>query len=182
MANILLLYHGIYGHTRKICESMQAEIVATGRPADVVAIAESAEVEFERYDVIVIGAAIRNGKHSPTVLEFIRRQQPMLESRSNAFFSVNLVARKPAKNTPATNPYVKAFLARSPWKPQLVGVFAGNLDYQRCRVTDRYIIRFIMMLTGGPTDLHTKVEFTDWVAVRHFAAQVAALPNTPRRD
>ena len=26
-------------------------------------------------------------------------------------------ARKPAKNTAATNPYVKAFIARSPWKP-----------------------------------------------------------------
>ncbi|MGB5250408.1 MAG: hypothetical protein WBO47_12310 [Gammaproteobacteria bacterium] len=56
------------------------------------------------------------------------------------------------------------------------------MDYQRCRFTDRHIIRFIMMLTGGPTDLHTKVEFTDWDAVRHFAAQVAALPNTPHRD
>jgi menaquinone-dependent protoporphyrinogen oxidase len=85
------------------------------------------------------------------------------------------VARKPEKNTPETNPYVKAFLARSPWQPKLVGVFAGNLDYQRYRFMDRHIIRFIMTLTGGPTDLHTKIEFTDWDRVREFAGQVTAL-------
>jgi menaquinone-dependent protoporphyrinogen oxidase len=40
---------------------------------------------------------------------------------------------------------------------------------------DRHIIRFIMRLTGGPTDLHTDVEFTPWDEVRAFAGKVAAL-------
>lgn len=177
MANILLLYHGIYGHTHKVCESIRAELLATGREVEMVPIGDASGLELERYAIIVIGAAIRNGKHSPAVLAFIRQHQTLLGSKPNAFFSVNLVARKPAKNTPQTNPYVKAFLARSPWQPQLVGVFAGNLDYQRYRLSDRYIIRFIMMLTGGPTDLHTKVEFTDWDEVRRFAGQVGALAD-----
>jgi len=31
------------------------------------------------------------------------------------------------------------------------------------------------MITKGPTDVHTNVEFTDWEAVRRFSAQVAEL-------
>jgi menaquinone-dependent protoporphyrinogen oxidase len=48
------------------------------------------------------------------------------------------------------------------------------LDYQRYGPFDRHIIRFIMRLTGGPTDLHTNVEFTPWDEVRRFAGRVAA--------
>jgi menaquinone-dependent protoporphyrinogen oxidase len=95
----------------------------------------------------------------------------------SAFFSVSLIARKPTRSTAESNPYVRTFLERSPWKPALVGVFAGELDYQRYGPFDRYAIRFIMTLTKGPTDLRTKVEFTDWDAVDRFAGRVGALAN-----
>ncbi len=175
MADILLVYHGIYGHTHRISETIGAELERLGKPADLMPIADWDAAAAAGYDTIVIGAAIRNGKHNRAVLELIRREREMLESKRNAFFSVNLVARKPEKNTPQTNPYVKAFLSRSPWQPQLVGVFAGDLDYRRYRFVDRHVIRFIMTLTGGPTDLDTKVAFTDWDRVRGFAGEVAAL-------
>lgn len=180
VARILILYHGIYGHTRKICDAINAELGEIGETADLVPVTEWDINEADRYDMIVIGAAIRNGKHNRAVIQFIRSHRALLEAKKNAFFSVNLVARKPAKNTPETNPYVKAFLQRSPWEPQLVGVFAGNLDYQRYGVMDRHIIRFIMRLTGGPTDLQTKVEFTDWDKVRSFAGQLAELSGAAR--
>jgi menaquinone-dependent protoporphyrinogen oxidase len=175
LARTLLLYHGIYGHTRKICEAIRDELERLGVAADILEVERFDPAAAAGYDAIVIGAAIRNGKHNRAVLQLIREQQALLDARPNAFFSVNLVARKPEKNTPETNPYVKAFLARSPWRPRLVGVFAGNLDYRRYRFSDRHIIRFIMTLTGGPTDLDTKVEFTDWDQVRRFAGQVAEL-------
>ncbi len=175
MPNTLLIYHGIYGHTRRICEVIQAEMIRLGVSTDISRLDNCEADDLKRFDAIVIGAAIRNGKHNSAVLEFIRTRRDLLESKPSGFFSVNLVARKPEKNTPETNPYVKAFLARSPWQPKLVGVFAGNLDYQRYRFMDRHIIRFIMTLTGGPTDLHTKIEFTDWDRVREFAGQVTAL-------
>ena len=178
VAKTLLIYHGIYGHTRKISEAIRDEVIRLGGELDIVEIASFAAADAERYDAIVIGAAIRNGKHNKAVLALIRNHQPLLDAKPSAFFSVSLVARKPAKNTPDTNPYVKTFLARSPWKPRLVGVFAGDLDYQRYRFSDRHIIRFIMTLTGGPTDLNTKVEFTDWEVVRQFGGQVAALAET----
>ena len=174
MANILLAYSSVYGYTRKICETLQAELQGSGQRVDVAPLAGGG-ADPARYDVIVIGASIRNGRHHPAVLDFVRANQALLESKPSGFFSVNLVARKPGKSTPGSNPYVKKFLARIPWRPRLVGVFAGNLDYQRYGTVDRNVIRLIMWLTGGPTDPQAKVEFTDWDEVRRYAAKIALL-------
>lgn len=174
MGDILLAYHGIYGHTQRICECLRAELASLGRHADVAAIGDPA-CDPAAYGTVVIGAAIRNGKHNPVVYDFAERHRALLEQRPSAFFSVNLVARKPEKNTTETNPYLKAFVAKAPWRPALLGVFAGNLDYQRYGVMDRNIIRFIMWLTKGPTDPRTNVEYTNWDEVRRFAHRVAAL-------
>jgi menaquinone-dependent protoporphyrinogen oxidase len=174
VANILLLYSSVYGQTRKISERLREKLDSLGDRVEVVPIAGAA-ANATRYDVIVIGASIRNGKHNPAVFEFIRSHQALLESKPSAFFSVNLVARKPEKNTPETNPYMRAFLAKVPWRPTLVGVFGGDLDYQRYGAFDRNVIRFIMWLTKGPTDPQTKIEYTNWVEVERFATRIAAL-------
>ena len=99
----------------------------------------------------------------------------LLDAKPSAFFSVSLVARKPGKDTAETNPYSRAFLARSPWKPKAAAVFGGVLDYQRYGLFDRYAIKLIMTITKGPTDLNTAVEFTDWNAVDRYGEQLAAL-------
>jgi menaquinone-dependent protoporphyrinogen oxidase len=174
VANTLILHYGVYGHTQRISERLQQVLADRGENVDVVALKDGV-ADLHRYDAIVIGASIRHGKHNPAVLEFIRANLSLLESKPSAFFSVSLVARKPAKNTPETNPYVKAFLAGSPWKPRLVGVFGGELDYQRYGWFDRAAIRFIMRLTGGPTDPMTKVVFTNWDEVERFAGRIATL-------
>ena len=59
--------------------------------------------------------------------------------------------------------------------PALATAFAGRLDYRRYSWRDRQIIRFIMLLTKGPTDPATSIEYTSWQAVDDFAARIAAL-------
>lgn len=177
MANILLLYSSVYGHTLKIAEFIRDEAALHGHRVDVRPLAQGA-TDATSYDAIVVGSSIRHGKHHAEVVDFVRTNRDLLERVPSAFFSVSLVARKPQKNTPQTNQYVRDFLAKSPWQPRLVGVFGGVLDYQRYGLFDRYAIRFIMMLTKGPTDLHTNVEFTDWEKVRAFARDLSALAAT----
>ena len=174
MSRTLILYSTAYGLSRTICERIQAWLREQGRDVDVAPLA-GGDIDPAAYDAIVIGASIKHGKHQPSVLEFIRRHQALLESRPSALFSVNLVARKPTRNTPQTNPYLQRLLAQSPWKPKLLAVFAGELDYSRYGTVDRHMMRFVMWLNKGPTDFSTKVQFTDWKAVERFAAQVAAL-------
>jgi menaquinone-dependent protoporphyrinogen oxidase len=75
---------------------------------------------------------------------------------------------------------VRKFLRGVAWQPRLVEVFAGKLDYPRYGACDRLIIRFIMLLTRGPTAPDTVVEFTDWQRVNAFGAAlnraIAAVP------
>jgi menaquinone-dependent protoporphyrinogen oxidase len=177
VSRILLLYSSFYGHTRKIAEFIRDDVATRGDVVEVRPLAQGA-ADAAGFDAIVVGSSIRHGKHHAEVMEFVRAQQAVLDSRPSAFYSVSLIARKPTRQTPETNQYVREFLARSPWKPRLVGIFGGVLDYQRYGLFDRYAIRLIMTLTRGPTDLHTNVEFTDWDKVREFARNLSALAAT----
>jgi menaquinone-dependent protoporphyrinogen oxidase len=176
MANILVVYSSTDGHTIKICERLQQQIEkdSTHR-VTLVSVADCGGVRLTDFDKIVIGASIRYGKHNPLVFDFINRNQAALESRPNAFFSVNIVARKPEKNTPETNPYLRKFLARIAWQPRLLAVFAGRLDYPRYGFIDRQMIRFIMLLTQGPTAADTVVEYTDWQQVAAFGQRISEI-------
>ena len=92
-----------------------------------------------------------------------------LSSKDNAFFSVNVVARKPEKNTSDTNPYVAKFLKATKWEPNKIDVFAGVVDYPTYNFFDRFMIRLIMWITNGPTDVKAIFEFTDWKRVEDFS-------------
>ena len=175
MASILVIYSTTDGHTRNICDRLRVVIERQGHAVTVVSIRDAAGSDLESFDKIVIGASIRYGKHSPAVFDFIRRNQKILDGRPNAFFSVNVVARKPEKNSPETNPYLKKFLRKIAWRPRQLAVFAGRLDYPSYSAGDRMVIRFIMWMTKGPTDPGTVVEFTDWRQVEAFGSVVAGM-------
>ncbi|MFZ6043779.1 menaquinone-dependent protoporphyrinogen IX dehydrogenase, partial [Vibrio natriegens] len=107
--------------------------------------------------------------------QFIAKHQSALAQHKVGFFCVNLTARKEGKNTPETSVYIKKFLQKSAWRPELMGVFAGALRYPRYKWFDRVMIQFIMRLTGGETDTSKEVEYTDWQKVAAFAGQFKAL-------
>ena len=175
MSAILILYSTVDGHTRTICERIGRVIEADDHSITLRRIEDADSIDPAAYDRIVIGASIRYGKHCRAVFEFIETHLPLLESRPSAFFSVNIVARKPEKNRPETNPYLRKFLRQIRWKPQLADVFAGRLDYPSYRPLDRLMIRFILWMTKGPTDPSAVIEFTDWARVDEFARRVAAM-------
>jgi len=134
-------------------------------------------INLNDFDLIIIGASIRYGKHNKIVYEFINKNQELLERKENAFFSVNIVARKPNKNTPETNPYLLKFLKQISWKPKNLAVFGGKLDYQKYGVFDRQMIRFIMWLTKGDTDPKSVIEYTNWEEVDRFANFICSIKD-----
>ena len=172
---ILIAYATTDGHTRRICERLKQVMENRGRQVTVALLADAGAMDLNSFERMVIGASIRYGHHQPIVAEFIGRHQTFLESRPSAFFSVNIVARKPNKNTPETNPYCRKFLQSISWQPRLTAVFAGKLDYPKYGFFDRQMIRFIMLITKGPTDPTAVVEFTDWAQVEAFGQEVCAL-------
>jgi menaquinone-dependent protoporphyrinogen oxidase len=175
MARILILYSSTDGHTIEICARLQQVIERHAHEVTVAPIAGYRLPDPDAIDKIVIGASIRYGRHSKQVSEFIDGNRQLLDSKPNAFFSVNIVARKPEKNRPETNPYLRKFLTRTSWHPQHLEVFAGKLDYPKCGFLDRMMIRLIMLITKGPTDPATVVDFTDWQRVDAFGELVSRM-------
>jgi menaquinone-dependent protoporphyrinogen oxidase len=174
MSRILIAYATTDGHTPKICARLEEVLAQQGHAVQVMPLAQADGLDLDGFDKIVIGASIRYGKHQPLVAQFIQRHQALLENKANAFFSVNIVARKPEKNRPETNPYLIKFLRQISWKPKILGVFAGKLNYPSYGFFDRFMIRLIMRMTQGPTDPAAVIEFTDWQQVEAFARRVGA--------
>lgn len=170
---LLIIYSTTDGHTVVICRRLQQVIEQNAHQVTLMSIDDAANADLASFDKIVIGASIRYGKHSPKVVDFINSNQALLEKTPNAFFSVNVVARKPAKNRPETNPYLQKFLQQISWRPQQLAVFAGKIDYPKYGFIDRSMIRFIMWMTKGPTHPSSVVEFTDWSQVEAFGQEVS---------
>ncbi|MGA7179218.1 MAG: menaquinone-dependent protoporphyrinogen IX dehydrogenase [Thiobacillaceae bacterium] len=175
MSNILIIYSTTDGHTLKICQRLKQVIEQQTHQVKLVSVDDAPDADPRLFDKIVIGASIRYGKHRPQVYDFIKRNAKVLESKPSAFFSVNVVARKPAKNRPETNPYMRQFRRKAAWQPREWAVFAGKIDYQKYRFWDRHLIRLIMWMTQGPTHPEAVAEFTDWQEVEAFAQRVCVM-------
>ncbi len=173
MSKILITYATTDGQTKKICSKIKANLES----ANSVTLVEIKDNDYDLndFDKIIIGASIRYGKHSKEVFSFFDYNKSILKTKKNVFFSVNVVARKEEKNTPETNPYMLKALEQIQTKPQLLSVFAGKIDYPKYKFIDKHMIRFIMWMTKGPTDLQSTNEFTNWNKVDEFSKQIDEL-------
>lgn len=167
-----MIYATVDGHTLKICQKLRDILEKHDQTVELISI-ENFNGDLGPYARVILGASIRYGIHDKKIVELINTQQKTLESKRTAFFSVNLVARKPEKSTPETNPYVVKFFKKITWRPDVSATFAGMLDYPRYSFFDRNMIRLIMWMTKGPTDPKTVKEYTDWNKVETFGQQLS---------
>jgi len=171
MKSTLIIYSTTDGQTLEICKKIFSKLNVS-ESSNIIHISKAEGLDLNQFDKIIIGASIRYGKHKPELYKFIKKNVACLEAKENAFFSVNVVARKPEKNTPETNPYMQKFLELSPWSPKKLAVFAGKIDYPKYKFIDKHMIRLIMWITKGPTDVKNTYEFTDWNGVDEFSKQL----------
>lgn len=163
----VILYLTRDGQTQKIATRMANQIPQ----CELISLRDQAivdQLDLNQFDQIIIGASIRYGHFDPLLEKFIAQHHQLLNQKRSAFFSVNLTARKAHRNTPQTNTYTRKLLARIAWQPQFTEVFAGALFYPRYTWFDRTMIRFIMKITKGDTDISKEYEYTDWEKVDHF--------------
>ena len=170
----VIIYSTVDGQTLKICNTLKEQFEEQNQDVSLFSVDDFKE-EISSYDKVIIGASIRYGVHNKSVIEFINKNKKELDTKKTVFFSVNLVARKPEKNAPDTNPYVIKFFKNIDWKPTVVEVFAGNLDYQKYPFFDRIMIQFIMWITKGPTDSKAKIEYTNWERVSAFGKKISKM-------
>lgn len=169
MGKLLVLYSSRNGQTQKIIGAMADEFA--GYEVETVDLHTLPRKNLSKYDKVLIGASVRYGRFHHSVYSFIYGHSEQLEVADAAFFCVCLTARKPEKATAKNNAYVKKFLARSPWRPKSIGIFAGALKYSEYNWWQIRIIQLIMKITGGSTDTSQDIEFTDWAKVKAFARE-----------
>ena len=168
----LLIYSSTDGQTKKICDVIK-ENLPNKNPIQICTVDEAINLDINNYDQIILGASIRYGNYKSNLFKFIKNNIEILDKKNNAFFSVNVVARKKEKNTPDTNPYIKKFLKKTDWRPNKIEVFAGKVDYPNYNFFNKLVIRFIMFITKGPTDISQSYEFTDWAKVKKFSKELS---------
>jgi menaquinone-dependent protoporphyrinogen oxidase len=174
----MLFYATRDGQSRRIAEHISRRLAEGGidaTPQDL-AVTPVSGTELAQAPAIVLVAAVRYGHHLSEAERFMATYGSLRSPPPLALASVNLTARKPAKATAAGNGYLRKSIARHRLAPAVAVAFAGRLDYPSYGFWDRQVIRFIMLLTGGPTDPRTCVEYTSWPAVDEFADRIAELP------
>ena len=173
-AKVLFIYSSIDGQTEKIVRFMCTKFK---NPKDIkmIKLENVFSLNLDSFDMIILGASIRYGKHNKKAHLFIKKNIHLLSQKKTVFFSVNVVARKLNKDTAETNPYVIKFLKQTNWSPTLAGVFAGKVDYPNYSIFEKLVIKFIMFITKGPTDTSQSYEFTNWQKVELFAQKINEL-------
>lgn len=174
-SGFLLIYASRDGHTRKIARRLSDRLFTKGVEADLYDLSdeEPSPMSWAKAKTILLMAPVRYGYALPEMRAFIRENKALIDSRTLILVNINLTARKAAKNTAATNPYMKKWIRKQKLAPILATVFAGCLDYPRYGFFDKFMIRLIMRITGGPHDGTSVIDYTDWAAVDAFADQIA---------
>ena len=167
-----IIYATVDGQTLKICNYIIDLLHQKQKNVELYSI-DDFNGNITDYDILIIGASIRYGVHNEKISKFIMNNKEALNKIKTAFFSVNLVARKPDKNLPDTNPYLVKFIEKINWRPDVLDVFAGKLDYKSYPFWDRIMIKLIMKMTKGPTKTDQPIEYTDWKRVDAFASKIA---------
>lgn len=176
-APIQLLYASHDGHTERIALRLATEWRARGLLYSLYNLNDTEADPFlwPEPSTIVILSPIRYGFHLPVIETFLEENKDYLEEQRLVMVSVNLTARKSNKSSPRNNPYFKKWVQKHGLKPALGAVLAGRLTYSLYKPWEQVMIRFIMAITGGPTNLDTDIDYTPWLMVDALARQIASL-------
>ena len=175
--DVALFYATRDGQSQRIAERIASGLAPRGIsavPHDL-AVISPASSSLAAARMVVLVAAVRYGAPLPEAEQFLASFRTLREPPQLVLLSVNLTARKPGKDTVQGNPYLRKSIARHRLTPALALAIAGRLDYSRYGWLDRQLIRFIMLLTGGPTDPKACIDYTPWDLVDDVALQIAAL-------
>ena len=93
----LIIYSSTDGHTKKICKFINSNSIKNN--FEILSINSVLDFNLEKYDLIVVAASIRYGKHKSEVLEFVNRNVETLNKKKVFSFQLMLLLEN-LKKTP----------------------------------------------------------------------------------
>ena len=175
MARILIVYTTVEGHTARIADEMREALEGAGHQPRLLRVRDEHAVMPEDVDAVIVGGPIHVGHHRKELVAFAKANRVRLEALPNGFFTVCLTAVVDTEETrAATAEYVQGFCDASGWTPRHTAVFAGRLAWTQYDFFTRLIMKLITHHQGGhDQDVKRDYDYTDYEAVRRFAAEVA---------
>ena len=174
MTRLLVVHSSFDGQTERIAGRVREVAARAGLRAQLVD-AEAGELDWAiaEADAVIVGGAIRYGRHARSLEAAVRANRSAIDSRPNAFYSVCLSAGGPGAKPANALAYITEFIERTGWQPQHIASFAGALRYSAYNPFIRFLMRLIVGSAGGDTDTSRDYEYTDWPAVERFAERFA---------
>jgi menaquinone-dependent protoporphyrinogen oxidase len=156
----LITYATRAGATVGVADTIGAELRRRGLDVDIQPVTTNPIVA--KYEVVILGSAIRMANWLPEMVEFIKVNQQILQSRPVALFTVHILntgtdetsraARLAYLNTvrPFLNPVDEVF-------------FAGRIDLATLSFVDRLMVKMVKSPIG---------DFRDWDGIRGWSSAV----------
>ena len=169
---ILILHGSFDGQTRLIAERI-AQVIERGRHQVRILPVQEGLVgrDIAWAHAVVIGGAIRYGRHQAALEKAVRENRALLDQIPNAFYSVCMSAGGTNAKPATAWGYIDEFITRTGWRAERLASFAGALRWSKYNPLIRFMMRIIVGMAGGDTDTSRDHEYTDWEAVERFATE-----------
>ncbi|MEJ2287393.1 MAG: flavodoxin domain-containing protein [Deinococcales bacterium] len=182
MAKVLIVHASREGHTEHIAERLAETLRSDGH--DVRLAPATPFPGTGGADAVIIAASVHRGRHPYGLVRAVYAHRRVLEHMPSAFLSVCLCAagQDPLLRAEADG-YLRDFLRRTGWRPDLAASVAGALRFSRYGFLQARFVRALVRRERIDADLDGDQEFTDWNDIRRFAEAFSALLGepTPRR-
>ncbi len=174
MGKALIVYGTTEGHTAKVANHIADQGRKAGHEVDVVHGAELPEdLDLDRYDTVLVGASLHEGRHQRYIQRFVKEHRDLLEKKRATFFQVSLAsAIRDEEHERHAREAVDDFIGATGWKPAKVEYFGGALLYTKYNWMKRALMKMISKQEGRDTDTSRDYEYTDWNRVDGFAEEV----------
>lgn len=178
---VLIVYGSSYGQTARIAARIRhlltehGFVVTLRRGEDV-----PADFSAAGFDGILVGGSMIRRKYQKSIRRFVERHVTLLNVLPSGFFAVSGAAgsREPRGRVEAQR-LMHGFCTRAGWTPRLSASMAGAIAYTKYNPLLRWMMKRISAAEGGSTDTSRDHEYTDWNQVAEFAAEFAALVESP---
>ena len=152
--SVLLAYATRFGSTQEVAETVAASLREAGLKVDLQLMRQVESLD--RYEVVVLGAAIYNSKWHAEAHQFVAQHQEALTQRPVAIFTLGPLSSSAAAMRNSRRQLDKE-LEKYPWlKPVAVEVFAGKYDPSKPGM-------------GFFERLLPARDYRDWAAIRAWA-------------
>jgi menaquinone-dependent protoporphyrinogen oxidase len=174
MSRILVVYSTTDGHTAKVAREIGVALREAGADAHVL-IARPGMTDLSGYDAVIVAASLHGGRFQRAVRRWVHASRDVLQRKPSAFVAVCLMVRNPSEKAQrGLAEIIERFVGAEGWRPTWIKPVAGALPYTRYSWLKRFVMKRIAARTGNDTDTTRDFDYTDWPAVRAFAAGIAA--------